>query len=126
MASPGRFRRGYVPRQLLHDGSDQVLSRQQPHGKGDRKPSRAEQRLCRPFLDRELTLVRPRLLLAVGGLAIETLLGRPTRLEEAVGLSLRWTGGGSCLCRTHLVQACGPTCRRTSPGCGRRWHCCAT
>ena len=57
----------------------------QPHGKGDRKPSRAEQRLCRPFLDRELTLVRPRLLLAVGGLAIETLLGRPTRLEEAVG-----------------------------------------
>ena len=57
----------------------------QPHGKGDRKPSRAEQRLCQPFLDRELTLVRPRLLLAVGGLAIETLLGRPTRLEEAVG-----------------------------------------
>jgi uracil-DNA glycosylase len=55
-----------------------------PRGKGDRKPSRAEQRLCRPFLDRELALVRPRLLLAVGGLAIETLLGRPIRLEEAV------------------------------------------
>jgi uracil-DNA glycosylase len=56
-----------------------------PRGKGDRKPSRAEQRLCRPFLDRELALVKPRLLLAVGGLAIETLLGRPVRLEEAVG-----------------------------------------
>ena len=56
-----------------------------PRGKGDRKPSRAEQRLCRPFLDRELALVRPRLLIAVGGLAIETLLGRPIRLEEAVG-----------------------------------------
>ena len=56
-----------------------------PRGKGDRKPSRAEQRLCRPFLDRELALVRPRLLIAVGGLAIETLLGRPVRLEEAVG-----------------------------------------
>jgi len=56
-----------------------------PGGKGDRKPSRAEQRLCRPFLDRELALVKPRLLLAVGGLAIETLLGRPVRLEEAVG-----------------------------------------
>ena len=56
-----------------------------PRGKGDRKPSRAEQRLCRPFLDRELALVRPRLLLAVGGLAIETLLGRSIRLEEAVG-----------------------------------------
>lgn len=56
-----------------------------PRGKGDRKPSRAEQRLCRPFLDREIALVRPRLLIAVGGLAIETLLGRPVRLEEAVG-----------------------------------------
>jgi uracil-DNA glycosylase len=54
-------------------------------GRGDRKPSRAEQQLCRPFLDRELALVRPRLLLAVGGLAVETLLGRPIRLEEAVG-----------------------------------------
>jgi uracil-DNA glycosylase len=54
-------------------------------GKGDRKPSRAEQRLCRPFLDQELALVQPRILLAVGGLAIETLLGERRRLDEAVG-----------------------------------------
>jgi uracil-DNA glycosylase len=56
-----------------------------PNGKGDRKPSRAEQKLCRPFLERELALVRPRVLLAVGGLAIETLLGRKLTLAEAVG-----------------------------------------
>lgn len=56
-----------------------------PKGKGDRKPSRAEQKLCRPFLDRELALVEPKLLLAVGGLAIETLLGQKIRLDEAVG-----------------------------------------
>ena len=56
-----------------------------PKGKGDRKPSRAEQRLCRPFLDRELALVQPRVILAVGGLAIETLLGQKLRLDEAVG-----------------------------------------
>jgi uracil-DNA glycosylase len=56
-----------------------------PKGKGDRKPSRAEQKLCRPFLDGELALVRPRVLLAVGGLAIETLLGETLRLNEAVG-----------------------------------------
>lgn len=56
-----------------------------PTGKGDRKPSRAEQALCRPFLDRELALVAPRVVLAVGGLAIETLLGRRLRLDEAVG-----------------------------------------
>jgi len=56
-----------------------------PKGKGDRKPSTAEQRLCRPFLDREIELVQPRVILAVGGLAIETVLGRKVRLEEAVG-----------------------------------------
>lgn len=56
-----------------------------PKGKGDRKPSRAEQELCRSFLDRELALVQPRILLAVGGLAIETLLGHRRRLDEAVG-----------------------------------------
>jgi uracil-DNA glycosylase len=54
-------------------------------GKGDRKPSRAEQKLCRPFLQRELTLVKPRVLLAVGGLAIETLLGQKLPLTETVG-----------------------------------------
>ena len=56
-----------------------------PGGRGDRKPSRAEQKLCRPFLDRELALVQPRLILAIGGLAIETLLGRRLRLDETVG-----------------------------------------
>jgi uracil-DNA glycosylase len=56
-----------------------------PKGKGDRKPSRAEQALCRPFLERELALVRPRVLLAVGGLAIETLLGQKLRLDQTVG-----------------------------------------
>ncbi len=56
-----------------------------PKGKGDRKPSRAEQKLCRPFLERELDLVQPRVLLAVGGLAVETLLGQRLRLEQAVG-----------------------------------------
>ena len=56
-----------------------------PKGKGDRKPSRAEQKLCRPFLDRELALVQPKVLLAIGSLAIETLLGQRLRLDLAVG-----------------------------------------
>lgn len=54
-------------------------------GKGDRKPSRAEQKLCRPFLDQELAMVQPCVVLAVGGLAIETLLNQKLRLDEAVG-----------------------------------------
>lgn len=57
----------------------------QAGGKGDRRPTRAEQRLCRPFLEQEIALVQPRVMLAVGGLAIETLLGRRTRLADVVG-----------------------------------------
>lgn len=65
-----------------------------PNGKGDRKPSRVEQALCRPFLDQELALVQPAILLAVGGLAIETMLDRKLKLQEAVGrvfeVNARW------------------------------------
>src|SRR6478672_2262394 len=46
-----------------------------PGGKGDRPPSRAELVLCRPFLDRELELVRPELIVPVGMLAIRAFLG---------------------------------------------------
>jgi uracil-DNA glycosylase family 4 len=43
--------------------------------KGDRRPSSVEQKLCRPFLDRELALVHPQVIVLVGGLAIHTFLG---------------------------------------------------
>lgn len=55
-----------------------------PKGNGDRKPSPAEVALCRPFLERELELVRPQVLLLVGGLAIDTFLG-PSKLDDVVG-----------------------------------------
>jgi len=51
---------------------------------GDRRPSRAEVDLCRPHLDRQLALIRPVLLILVGGLAHERFLpGRP--LADLVG-----------------------------------------
>ena len=53
-------------------------------GKGDRVPTRAEQELCAPYLARELALVRPRVVVPVGGLAVRRFLG-PLRLEEVVG-----------------------------------------
>lgn len=53
-------------------------------GKGDRVPSPAELALCRPFLERELALVKPRLIIPVGTLAIEYFLGK-VRLAEVVG-----------------------------------------
>ena len=43
--------------------------------KGDRRPSSVEQKLCHPFLDRELALIHPEVIVLVGGLAIHTFLG---------------------------------------------------
>lgn len=42
---------------------------------GNRKPSRAEIEACRPWLERQIALVRPELLLLVGATALEALLG---------------------------------------------------
>jgi uracil-DNA glycosylase len=53
-------------------------------GGGDRRPSRAEVDLCRSHLDRQLALIKPEVLILVGGLAHERFLpGRP--LDELVG-----------------------------------------
>ncbi|MFO7540103.1 MAG: uracil-DNA glycosylase family protein [Chloroflexota bacterium] len=54
-------------------------------GKGDRVPSRAEQALCRPYLEREMALVKPRLIIPVGGLAIKLFFPGKLRLDEIVG-----------------------------------------
>lgn len=55
------------------------------NGKGDRVPSRAEQKLCRPFLAREVALYRPRLIIPVGGLAIKLFYPASLRLNEIIG-----------------------------------------
>lgn len=55
-----------------------------PSGRGDRVPSPAEQQNCRPWLDAELRLLRPPLIILVGRLAIVTMLG-PQPLRDVVG-----------------------------------------
>jgi uracil-DNA glycosylase family 4 len=55
-------------------------------GAGDRRPSPPEVALCAPWLDAELALVRPRVILLVGTLAIERFWGR-VALSEVVGKS---------------------------------------
>lgn len=54
-------------------------------GKGDRVPSKAEQQLCRPFLDREMVQVNPRLVILVGGLAIKLMFPAGLRLKAIIG-----------------------------------------
>jgi uracil-DNA glycosylase len=55
-----------------------------PSGRGDRPPTPAELDLCSFWLSWELRLLRPELVLVVGGLAMRRLLGLP-RLTEAIG-----------------------------------------
>ena len=62
-----------------------------PSGHGDRRPSAAELALCRPFLDRAVALVQPRLVILVGGMAIEAFLGK-LPLNEAVGCLIEKDG----------------------------------
>ena len=53
-------------------------------GRGDRTPTPREQELCSFWRDWELELMRPELIVAVGGLALRSLLGL-TQLTEAIG-----------------------------------------
>lgn len=55
-----------------------------PSGRGDRTPTLREQELCSFWRDWELELVRPRLIVTVGGLALRRLLGLPS-LTPCVG-----------------------------------------
>jgi uracil-DNA glycosylase len=56
-----------------------------PAGRGDRVPSRAEQALCAPWLERELALVSPRVLIPIGGLAIRYFLGDDGPMTARIG-----------------------------------------
>ncbi len=54
-------------------------------GSGDRVPSPAEQRLCRPYLEAEITLIDPALIIPVGRLAIGLFYPAGLPLEEIIG-----------------------------------------
>ncbi len=65
-------------------------------GSGDRRPSPAEIALCAPWLEAELALVRPEIVLLVGTLAIDRLWG-PAPLSDVVGRSKRSAALGGAL-----------------------------
>jgi uracil-DNA glycosylase len=67
-----------------------------PSGRGDRVPSRIEQEQCSGWLESELRIIRPTLLIPVGKLAIEKFLA-PAPLDRIVGRvhEVEHTGGRS-------------------------------
>jgi uracil-DNA glycosylase len=56
-----------------------------PAGRGDRVPSRREQALCAPWLEEELAVHHPRVLILIGGLAIGRFLGNDRPMTGLVG-----------------------------------------
>jgi uracil-DNA glycosylase len=75
-----------------------------PSGRGDRTPTPQEQELCAFWRDREIELIRPRLIVPVGGLAARQLLGVKSvsecvgvryELDDAVAIPLPHPSGAS-------------------------------
>jgi len=54
-------------------------------GGGDRRPDPGEIERCRTFLEREVAILRPRLVIPVGTLAIREVLGHEGPLADVVG-----------------------------------------
>lgn len=55
-------------------------------GGGDRRPDREEIGRCQRFLSREVQILRPQLIVPVGGLAIEQVLGHKGPLVDVIGV----------------------------------------
>ena len=95
---PWRGRAGATLRRWLRVEGDELYDRfycasvtrcypgRAASGRGDRTPTPREQELCRFWREWELELLRPRLVVPVGGLAIRRLLGIGS-LAECIGKS---------------------------------------
>ena len=69
-------------------------------GRGDRTPTPREQDLCQFWRDWELELLRPRLIVTVGGLALKRLLGVKS-VTECVGSRYALDGGPTAIPLPH-------------------------
>jgi uracil-DNA glycosylase len=93
---PGRGRAGQTLRRWLELDEDAFYATfycasvtrcypgRAPSGRGDRTPTPREQELCSFWHRWELELLRPRLIVTAGGLALRALLGRVS-LTECIG-----------------------------------------
>ena len=86
-------------------------------GGGDRRPDDDEISACGQWLEREVALLQPRLVLPVGAMAIERVLQQKGPLKDFVGKPLRRTWLGlelDVICLPHPSGA--STWHRTEPG----------
>ena len=64
----------------------------QPSGSGDRVPTRAEQEFCHRYLEREIELIDPKVIIPVGRLAINLYFPRSLKLTEIIGTQKQVAG----------------------------------
>ena len=84
---------------------------------GDRPPSPDEIVRCRTYLEREVSILRPSLVVPVGALAISEVLGKKGPLAEVVGVPLRARYHGADVDVVALPHPSGAsTWHRTEPG----------
>jgi len=75
----------------------------EPRGKRriHQKPNAGEIEHCRWWLDREIALVRPRLIVALGATAARALTGRDVTISKARGQAMTWPNGRPGLITVH-------------------------
>jgi len=73
-------------------------------GGGDRRPDAEEVARCRTYLEREVAILKPGLVLPVGTLAIDEVIGKGTKLNDVIGTSRKVTYHGvamDAICLPH-------------------------
>ena len=87
-----------------------------PKGSGDRVPDEEEIANCRPWMDREIALLRPNLVIPVGKLAIAQFV-HAEKLSDVIGRRIPLERGGVNFDLVALPHPSGAsTWHRTEPG----------
>jgi len=74
-------------------------------GSGDRVPSRTEQKLCSPFLDREIRLVSPEVIIPIGRLAVSLFYPKSMKLTDIIGTQKQIESGAWVIPLPHSSGA---------------------
>jgi len=90
--------RVYVTNAVKHFKFVRVeLTRRRLH----KKPAPGEVRACRPWLEEEIRLLRPRVIVALGATAAQALLGPKFKVTEQRGKPVRSDWAGSVIATVH-------------------------
>jgi uracil-DNA glycosylase len=66
-----------------------------------KKPNAAEIRACHPWLDEEIRLIKPRVIVALGATAAQALLGKQFRVTQDRGKPMPFKAGQSVIATVH-------------------------